>query len=60
VHVRRTQAACSHRPWTGSGLRPTATLVLTDDAKLDEGAMWPTSYALKKLTAAEEARITRS
>jgi uncharacterized protein YdhG (YjbR/CyaY superfamily) len=28
------------------------------DANLDEGAMWPTSFALKELTAAEEARIS--
>jgi uncharacterized protein YdhG (YjbR/CyaY superfamily) len=28
-----------------------------DVANLDEGAMWPTSFALKELTAAEEARI---
>ena len=34
-----------------------ATLGFTDDADLDEGAMWPTSFALKELTAAEEARI---
>ncbi len=34
-----------------------ATFGFNDDANLDEGAMWPTSYALKKLTAAEEARI---
>ena len=34
-----------------------ATLGFSDDAKLDEGAMWPTSFALKELTAAEEARI---
>jgi uncharacterized protein YdhG (YjbR/CyaY superfamily) len=34
-----------------------ATFGFNDDAKLDEGAMWPTSFALKKLTAAEEARI---
>ncbi len=27
------------------------------EAKLDEGAMWPTAFALTKLTAAEEARI---
>jgi hypothetical protein len=26
-------------------------------AKLDEGAMWPTSFALEKLTGTEEARI---
>jgi uncharacterized protein YdhG (YjbR/CyaY superfamily) len=29
----------------------------SDKANLDEGAMWPTSFALKELTAAEEARI---
>ena len=27
------------------------------DANLDEGAMWPTSFALKELTAAVEAKI---
>jgi uncharacterized protein YdhG (YjbR/CyaY superfamily) len=34
-----------------------ATLGFSDKAKLDDGAMWPTSFALKELTAAEEARI---
>jgi len=34
-----------------------ATLGFSDEANLDEGAMWPTSYALKGLSAAEEARI---
>ena len=34
-----------------------ATLGFSDKANLDEGAMWPTSFALKKLTAAEEERI---
>jgi uncharacterized protein YdhG (YjbR/CyaY superfamily) len=34
-----------------------ATLGFSDTAHLDEGAMWPTSFALKELTAAEEARI---
>ena len=34
-----------------------ATLGFNDDANLDEGAMWPTSFALTKLTAAEEAKI---
>ena len=34
-----------------------ATLGFSDAANLDEGAMWPTAFALKKLTAAEEARI---
>ena len=34
-----------------------ATFGFNEDANLDEGDMWPTSFALKKLTAAEEARI---
>ncbi len=34
-----------------------STFGFNDDANLDEGAMWPTSYALKELTPAEEARI---
>jgi uncharacterized protein YdhG (YjbR/CyaY superfamily) len=34
-----------------------ATLGFSDEANLDEGAMWPTSFALKKLTAADEAKI---
>ncbi len=32
-------------------------LGFSDTAKLDEGAMWPTRYALTNLTAVEEARI---
>ncbi len=34
-----------------------ATLGFQPDARLDEGNMWPTGFALIKLTAAEEARI---
>src|ERR687894_1842465 len=34
-----------------------ATLGFSDEANLDEGAMWPTSFALKELSATEEARI---
>jgi uncharacterized protein YdhG (YjbR/CyaY superfamily) len=34
-----------------------ATLGFNDSANLDEGAMWPTSFALKALNAAEEATI---
>ena len=33
------------------------TLGFGDAANLDEGAMWPTSFALKELSAAEEAKI---
>jgi uncharacterized protein YdhG (YjbR/CyaY superfamily) len=35
-----------------------ATLGFSDEANLDEGDMWPTSFALKELMAADEARIT--
>jgi uncharacterized protein YdhG (YjbR/CyaY superfamily) len=34
-----------------------ATLGFSDVANLDEGAMWPTAFALTELTAADEARI---
>ena len=35
-----------------------ATLGFSDKANLDEGAMWATSFALKELSGAEEARIS--
>jgi uncharacterized protein YdhG (YjbR/CyaY superfamily) len=34
-----------------------ATLGFSDKANLDEGAMWPTAFALTELTVADEARI---
>ena len=34
-----------------------ATFGFSDKANLDEGAMWPTAFALKRLTGVEEARI---
>jgi uncharacterized protein YdhG (YjbR/CyaY superfamily) len=34
-----------------------STLGFSDKASLDEGMMWPTGFALKQLTAAEETRI---
>ncbi len=34
-----------------------ATFGFSDEANLDQGAMWPTSWALKELTAAEEKKI---
>jgi uncharacterized protein YdhG (YjbR/CyaY superfamily) len=34
-----------------------ATFSFSDKANLDEGAMWPTSFALKELGATEEAKI---
>ncbi len=37
--------------------RGTATLGFSGKANLDEGYMWPTAFALKEQTAAEEAKI---
>ena len=34
-----------------------ATFGFSDEAKLDEGSMWPTSFAVKKLTGAQEKQI---
>ena len=34
-----------------------ATFGFSDEAKLDKGTMWPTYFALKELTAADEAKI---
>jgi uncharacterized protein YdhG (YjbR/CyaY superfamily) len=34
-----------------------ATIGFSDEAKLDDGAMWPTAFALTELTAAVEAKI---
>jgi uncharacterized protein YdhG (YjbR/CyaY superfamily) len=36
-----------------------ATFGFSDEANLDQGAMWPTSFALKELTDADEAKIGR-
>jgi uncharacterized protein YdhG (YjbR/CyaY superfamily) len=36
-----------------------ATLGFSDKANLDDGNMWPTYFALKRLTSAEEKKITR-
>ncbi len=36
-----------------------ATLGFNDDAKLDEGMIWPTSFALKELTPSVEAQVSK-
>jgi uncharacterized protein YdhG (YjbR/CyaY superfamily) len=35
-----------------------ATFGFSDEAKLDQGAMWPTSWAIRELSAADEKKIT--
>jgi uncharacterized protein YdhG (YjbR/CyaY superfamily) len=36
-----------------------ATLGFSDKANLDDGSMWPTAFALKKLSSAEESHIAK-
>ena len=50
------KVVCFFTPASKFGSRY-ATFGFNDDANLDEGSMWPTSWALTKLTAADEARI---
>jgi len=47
---------CFFQPSQKFGTRY-STLGFNDAAKLDDGAMWPVAFALKSLTAAEEAKI---
>ena len=51
------QVVCFFRPAEKFKTRY-ATLGFSDEAKLDEGRMWATDFALTGLTATEEARIT--
>lgn len=56
AYSRNDQVLCYFRPAEKFKTRY-ATLGFSDEAKLDEGHMWPTDFALTKLTAAEEERI---
>jgi hypothetical protein len=49
----------SRRPFTSAAFAGSryATLGVSDEAGLDDGATWPTADALKELTDAEEATI---
>jgi uncharacterized protein YdhG (YjbR/CyaY superfamily) len=47
---------CSFQPASKFKMRY-ATLGFNDSAHLDDGALWPVAFALKELTAAEEAKI---
>ncbi|MEP7356478.1 MAG: hypothetical protein ABI847_04515 [Anaerolineales bacterium] len=50
------KVVCFFKPAQKFGTRY-ATFEFTDAAKLDEGRLWPVSFAVKELTAAEEAKI---
>jgi uncharacterized protein YdhG (YjbR/CyaY superfamily) len=56
AYARDGKVVCFFQPAQKFNTRY-ATLGFSDEAKLDEGAMWPTSFALTGLTAADEARI---
>jgi uncharacterized protein YdhG (YjbR/CyaY superfamily) len=56
AYARDGKVVCFFQPADKFNARY-ATFGFNDTANLDEGAMWPTSFALKELTAAEEARI---
>jgi uncharacterized protein YdhG (YjbR/CyaY superfamily) len=57
AYTRDGKVVCFFKP--GSKFKSRyATFGFEEEARLDDGSMWPTSYALTKLTKADEARIT--
>ena len=56
AYSKGERVICFFRPAEKFGTRY-ATFGFSDEAKLDEGPMWPTDFALTELSAAEEARI---
>jgi uncharacterized protein YdhG (YjbR/CyaY superfamily) len=57
AYARDGKVVCFFKP--GSKFKSRyATFGFEEEARLDEGSMWPTSYALTKLTKADEAKIT--
>ena len=57
AYAKDDKIVCFFQPATKFNSRY-ATFGFNDDANLDKGAMWPTSFALKELTATEEKKIT--
>jgi uncharacterized protein YdhG (YjbR/CyaY superfamily) len=56
AYARDGRVVCFFQPASKFNARY-ATFGFNDAANLDDGAMWPTSFAVKELTAAEEERI---
>jgi hypothetical protein len=56
AYAKDGNVLCFYRSAQKFGTRY-ATLGFSDKANLDEGTMWPTDFALKKLSRADEARI---
>jgi hypothetical protein len=57
AYARDGKIVCFFKPASKFNTRY-ATFGFEQDAHLDDGSMWPTSYALTKLTKADEAKIT--
>ena len=57
AYARDDKVVCFFTPASKFNARY-ATFGFSDEANLDEGAMWPTSFALKELTADDEAKIS--
>ena len=58
AYAKDDQIVCFFQPASKFKARY-STLGFNERAKLDDGNMWPTSFALIKLTAAEEAKIVK-
>jgi uncharacterized protein YdhG (YjbR/CyaY superfamily) len=56
AYAKGDKVVCFFQP-AGKFKARYSTFGFTDKANLDEGWMWPTSFALKRLTAAEESVI---
>lgn len=56
AYARADKIVCFFQP-AGKFKARYSTLGFNDSAKLDDGAMWPTAFALTKLDAADEKRI---
>ena len=56
AYARDDKVVCFFQPAAKFKVRY-ATLGFNEDAHLDDGVMWPTSFALKEITATEKARI---
>ena len=57
AYAKDDKVVCYFKPGAKFKMRY-ATLGFSDKAKLDDGGMWPTEYAVTQLTGAEEAKIT--
>jgi len=56
AYAKDDEIVCFFQPASKFKVRY-ATLGFSDEAKLDEGQMWPVTYAIRRLTPADEVRI---